>query len=122
MRNGTSLEFLIAAGASKEEIEKLLKAERHEKEITECYETEMGYNPLPWGKLDHLKKFLLRKTTDEIETFAKWCKRPYSAFGPEKARLYPDMVIDLWPLAFATAKKQKVGADVEDAVAAFMGK
>ena len=100
-----SIEWMIAAGVSKEEIEKVLEKERRAKEVCDCYEKNMGYNPLPWGKLERLKRFLMTKTTDEIKTFATWSKGKFSAFTPAKARLYPDMVIDLFPQAFLTEVK-----------------
>jgi len=100
-----SIEWMIAAGVSSEKIADLTAKERHSKEITDCYEKEMGYNNLPWGKLERLKKFLMTKTPDEIKQFAIWSKGKFSAFTPAKARLYPDMVIDLFPQAFLTEVK-----------------
>ena len=100
-----SVEWMIAAGVSSGEIADLTAKERHSKEITDCYEKEMGYNNLPWGKLERLKKFLLAKTPEEIKQFAVWSKGKFSAFTPAKARLYPDMVIDLFPQAFLTEVK-----------------
>jgi len=100
-----SIEWMIAAGVSSEKIADLTAKERHSKEITDCYEKEMGYNNLPWGKLERLKRFLLAKTPDEIKQFAIWSKGKFSAFTPAKARLYPDMVIDLFPQAFLTEVK-----------------
>jgi hypothetical protein len=89
-----SLDWLIAAGVSSEEIEKTLVKERLSKEITDCWEKEMGYSPLPWMKLEPLRRFLITKSCAEIKIFAKWSKREYSTFTPAKARLYPEMVKD----------------------------
>jgi hypothetical protein len=95
-----SLDWMIVAGVSSEEIEKTLVKERLSKEITDCWEKSMGYNPLTWSKLERLKRFLITKTPEEIETFAKWSRREYSTFTPAKACQFPDKVIELWPQAF----------------------
>ena len=95
------LDWLIAGGASQEEVTAVVDNEKRAKVATDTYEQYMGFNPLPWsGKLERLKKFLMTKTEREIRTFATWCKRDFSSFTPSKARLNPDMVIDLWPQAF----------------------
>jgi hypothetical protein len=103
---GSGIEWLIVAGVSSEEIAAMNEKEKHAKEITDCYEIAMGYNPLNWAKMDRLKRFLLTKTTDEIKTFAAWIRKEYSTFTPAKARQYPDMVIDLWPQAFIPQAKK----------------
>lgn len=100
-----SIEWMIAAGVSSEKIADLASKERRSKEITDCYEKEMGYNSLPWAKMGRLQKFLLTKTPDEIKQFAAWSRKDYSTFTPAKARQYPDMVIDLFPQAFLTEVK-----------------
>ena len=96
------LEWMIAAGMKPDEIDRLLTKERNAKEICDLYEQKMGYNPLPWTKLARLKRFLVTKTPEEIQTFAAWSRKDYSTFTPAKARQFPDMVIDLWPQAFLT--------------------
>ena len=98
--DNAGIDWMIAAGMKNEEIEKMLAKERHEKEITDLYEKKMGYNPLPWAKLEPLKRFLVTKTPEEIETFAAWSRKDFSTFTPAKARMFPEMVRDLWPQAF----------------------
>jgi len=100
-----SIEWMIAGGVSMDEINKVLEKEKRANEMRSCYEKAMGYNPLPWNKMKRLEKFLLTKTEDEIKTFAAWSRKDFSTFTPAKARLYPDMVIDLWPQAFYVAEK-----------------
>jgi hypothetical protein len=95
-----SVEWLVVAGVSSEEIEKTLAKERLSKEITDCWEKSMGYNPLSWSKLERLKRFLITKTPEEIKAFAKWSRREYSTFTPASACRFPDKVIELWPQAF----------------------
>jgi hypothetical protein len=95
-----SLDWMIAAGVSSEEIEKVLEGERLSKEITDLWEKSMGYNPLTWSKLERLRKFLITKTPEEIKAFAKWSRREYSTFAPARALQSPDKVIELWPQAF----------------------
>ena len=102
-----SLEWMIAGGASEEEIAILLENEKKVKLICDTYEQSMGYNPLPWSKMDRLKKFLLTKTVEEIQAFAAWSLGKYSGLSPTKARQNPDMVIDLWPQAFIHPQESK---------------
>ena len=106
------LEWMIAGGVSTDEIERILEKEKRAKEICDCYEKSMGYNPLPWSKMERLKRFLLTKSTDEIKQFAAWSRKDYSTFTPAKARQYPDMVIDLFPQAFLTEVKQPSMYDI----------
>jgi hypothetical protein len=114
----TSIDWLIAANVSQAEIERILEKEKRAKEVCDCYEKSMGYNPLPWGKLESLKKFLMTKSTDEIKQFAYWSRKEFSTFTPAKARQYPEMVKDLWPQAFPTEHK----IDVTGAVDAFLNR
>ena len=77
-----------------------------EREVASTWEKLMGYNPLEWWsdrRLEKLLRFLSGKTPEEMRTFAAWSKRPFSSFGPEKARQNPQIVIDLWPQAFVAA-------------------
>jgi hypothetical protein len=113
----TGIDWMIAAGIPKEEMEKVLEQEKHAKEITDCYEKAMGYNPLPWAKLEPLKRFLLTKTPEEIKQFAAWSRKEYSTFTPAKARQYPEMVRDLWPQAFQVEETHE---DIQSKVAAWM--
>ena len=111
--NPKSLDWLIAAGVPSEELEEIKAREVHSAEITECWEKSMGYNPLNWSKLDHLRKFLLTKTLEEIKTFANWSRREYSTFTPTKACQYPDKVIELWPQAFLEETHKIKGDNTE---------
>jgi hypothetical protein len=115
----TSLDWMIAAGIPAEEMEQIMEKEKRAKEITDCYEKAMGYNPLPWNKLEPLKRFLLTKSPAEIKQFAAWSRREYSTFTPAKARLYPEMVRDLFPQAFL-AQDESHGDKVTDALDRFM--
>jgi len=117
-----NIEWMIVGGVSNDEIEKVLEKEKRAKEVCDCYEKSMGYNPLPWNKLERLKRFLLTKTTDEIKTFAVWSRREYSTFTPAKARQYPEMVVDLWPQAFPEVVTELRGDSVHSAVEAFMNR
>jgi hypothetical protein len=97
-----SLDWLVAAGVGKEEIGRLHDREVSEKKVTDHFEKVMGYNPLDWYKnkdLEALRRFLVTKTLEEIDTFAAWCKRDFSSLSPAKVRQYPRMAIDLWPQA-----------------------
>ena len=94
---GSDIGWMVAGGVPSEEIARQQLKEKQSKEITDLYEREMGYNPLPWGKLEPLKKFLLTKTPDEIHTFAVWSKGKFSPLNPSKARQFPDLVRELWP-------------------------
>jgi hypothetical protein len=96
------IDWLVAAGASVDEINETLERECQEETIAALYEKAMGYNPLPWHSerdLEKLLRFLVTKSPDEIKRFAAWSRRPYSTFDPAKARQYPLRVIDFWPLA-----------------------
>jgi len=97
---GSSIDWLIASGADKAQIQAVLDKESKIREVTQAYEAAMGYSPLDWRKLDRLQRFLLTKSVEDIKTFAKWSKRQYSVFTPAKARLYPNMVLEMWNLAF----------------------
>jgi hypothetical protein len=114
----SGIDWLIAAGASPERVNEVLEKEKREKEVTDAYERAMGYNPLEWLKLERLQRFLMTKTVEEIQTFARWCKIEYSTFTPAKARQYPDMVIDLFPLAFekATIEQNNTQDAVREAI------
>jgi hypothetical protein len=105
----SSIEWLIAAGVPSEEIGEVIDKERHSKEITDCWEKEMGYSSLPWAKLEPLRRFLVTRSCAEIIKFAKWSRREYSTFTPTKARMYPEMVMDLWKQAFLEEPKKLKG-------------
>ena len=93
-------DWLLAAGVPSEEIAKHNTTEQAEKRILDHFERAMGYNPLDWYSnkdLSALRKFLMTKTTEEIDTFAAWSKQKYSTLTPAKVRQYPRMAIDLWP-------------------------
>ena len=104
---GSSIDWLIASGADKAQIQAVLDKESKIREVTQAYEKYMGFNPLEWGKMERLQRFLLTKSVEEIKTFAKWCRREYSTLTPAKARQYPNLVIDCWPQAFE--KQDEVG-------------
>lgn len=91
------VDWLIAGGVPSDKIAELNAKENRTRSLCDAYERAMGFNPLPWGKLEKLQKFLYTKTIDEIKQFAAWSKSKYSGFSPAKARMYPNMVIDLWP-------------------------
>jgi len=102
---GSSLDFLIASGATSEEIVAQLADDNAERDLLNWYESRMGYGTTLdwWGgnkDMEALRKFLVSKSREDIETFAKWCKRPYSTFDAVKARRYPRQVIEFWPMAF----------------------
>jgi len=93
-------DWLIAGGVSAEEIARINAKEQSEKRILDHFERAMGYNPLDWYSnkdLSALRKFLMTKTTEEIDSFAAWSKQKYSTLTPAKVRQYPRMAIDLWP-------------------------
>ena len=115
---GSGIDWLIASGAKPEEVQKTLDKEAKIREVTQAYEKFMGYSPLEWSKLERLQRFLLTKSVEDIQTFARWSKREYSVFRPEKARLYPNMVIEMWPLAFekATAEQDKTQDAIKEAL------
>jgi hypothetical protein len=110
---GSGIDWLIASGATPEAVQKTLDKEARIREVTQAYEKYMGYSPLEWGKLERLQRFLLTKSVEDIQAFAKWSKREYSVFRPEKARLYPNMVIEMWGLAF---EKPAAEQDTQSAV------
>jgi len=98
------IDWGIAADLSNEKLAKMGAKERKERDVAANYEATMGYNPLPWWNdkaLMRLLRFLMDKTPEEILAFAKWSREDYSTLKPPKARQYPDMVIECWPLAFA---------------------
>ena len=99
----SSIDWLIASGAQPEEVQQTLDKEAKIREVTQAYEKAMGFNPLEWGKMERLQKFLLTKSVEEIKTFGAWSKREYSTLTPPKARMYPQLVIDCWGLAFEKA-------------------
>ena len=104
--DNSSVDWMIAGGVSSEKIDLLSKKENAEREKASFFEQKMGYNPLPWWTdkgLKALLKFLMDKTPDEIETFARWSKAKYSSLSPAKARQRPDLVEQLWMQAFAPA-------------------
>jgi hypothetical protein len=81
-----------------------------QREVAAEWERLMGYNPLEWWsdrKLEKLLRFLVEETPERRRTFAAWSKRPFSSFGPEKARANPGMVVDLWPQAFVVAAAEQ---------------
>lgn len=101
--DGSGMDWLIAAGADSSALAEVAEKERHEKTISDLWEIGMGYNPLPWHTDKDLKillRFLLDKSPDDIKAFCKWVRRPFTSFGPEKAREKPQRVIELWPQAF----------------------
>jgi hypothetical protein len=107
---GAGIDWGLAAGMSSQEIADGNAKMIREREVAKQWEEAMGYNPLPWWseeKLTKLLRFLMTKTTDEIKTFAFWCRRSYSSFGPEKARDKPERVEELWNLAFAPSPAQQ---------------
>ncbi len=94
--------FLMASGASNEEIAAQQEVYDHENAVAFLYETEMGYNPLPWHSdkdLTRLLRFLLTQTPESIRDFAAWSKRKFSTFDPAKARQFPLRVIEFWPMS-----------------------
>jgi hypothetical protein len=104
------IEWLVAAGVRGEEIAAVLEKERKREKIAKIYENAMGYNPLPWESNPKLKKlldFLVTRPEPEIEKFARWSKWVFSGFGPAKARLHPELVPDLWPLAMEWVEPKK---------------
>jgi hypothetical protein len=106
------VDWLIAAGVGEKEIAATLEKEKKREEIARLYERAMGYNPLPWESSPKLKKlldFLVTKPEHEIEKFARWSKWVFSGFNPAKARLYPNLVPDMWPLAMEWVEPQKPG-------------
>jgi hypothetical protein len=101
---GSDIGWLVAgANLDKQAVQQTLDKEAKIREVTQAYEKYMGFNPLEWRKLERLQKFLLTKTVEEIQIFAKWSRREYSTLRPEKARMYPQLVIDCWNLAFEKA-------------------
>lgn len=120
---GSGIEWMIAAGISDEEINKVLEKEKLQKEIIDCYEKSMGYNPLPWNKMERLLKFLVTKTPEQIKQFASWSRKEFSTFTPAKARQFPDMVIDLWPQAFPVKEETGMrGQEVSNRINEFFNK
>jgi hypothetical protein len=105
-----SPDWMIAAGVPSEEIARVTSDISAAKKVTDCFEREMGYNPLNWdasGDWKSLKKFLLDKTPEQIKTFALWSKGQYSSLKPVKVRQYPRMAIDCWNLAFEGQDNQR---------------
>lgn len=106
---GSSLAWQLASGATSAEIAAQNEAGERERELLNWYESKMGYGTTLewWGKdadLVALRKFLVTQTREDIETFCKWCDRPYSKFGPENAKWYPRDVMTFWPRAFIVAE------------------
>ena len=98
---GAGLDWMIAApDLTVNQLERHLAKEAQIREVTQAYVQYMGFNPLEWGKLERLQKFLLTKSVEEIKTFAAWSRKEYSTLTPPKARQYPQLVIDCWNLAF----------------------
>jgi DNA-binding Lrp family transcriptional regulator len=97
------MDWKIMANMTNAEIAAGNEKIQEEKEITDRYEKEMGYNPLPWWTdkgLTRLMRFLMDKSPEDVQRFAAWSKAKYSVLTPAKARMNPAMVIDLWPQAF----------------------
>jgi len=104
---GSDIGFMMATGATSEEIAAQNAVMEVERDLLMFYEQKMGYGTTLdwWGKnkdLEALRKFLVSQSREDIEIFAKWCNRPFSKFGPENAKRYPRDVITFWPLAFKT--------------------
>ena len=98
---GSDIGWLVAgANPDQQAVQQTLDKEAKIREVTQAYEKYMGFNPLEWGKLERLQKFLLTKSVEEIKTFAAWSRKEYSTLTPPKARQYPQLVIDCWNLAF----------------------
>lgn len=111
----SGLDWLMASGASPEEIAAANAKDEAERDLLFFYEQKMGYGTTLdwWGKnadLTALRKFLVAQTKEDIEVFAKWCARPYSKFRPEDAARYPRQVIIFWPLAFKEAENNSAPA------------
>lgn len=107
-----SLDWLIAAGVSSEKARQILKREKKRSSTAALWEQLMGYNPLPWETnkdLRALLDFLVKRPEDEIRKFAAWSRQPYSPLNPAKARQFPRMVIELWPLAVTQTQEIKQG-------------
>lgn len=118
---GSDIGFLLASGMSEEEIADYTKKANAEKELLAFFEEKMGYGTTLdwWGKnpdMRRLREFLLTKSREEIERFAKWCKRTYSKFRPEDVVRYPRNVITFWPMAFENEQpaKSKNGIALDD--------
>lgn len=108
---GSGIDWLLRAGADESELKVTLSREDKIREVTNAYEKAMGFPPLEWAKMDRLQKFLCTKTVEEIKTFAKWSKRQFSSFTPTKARLFPNVVIDLWLQAFEETEESHTNQD-----------
>lgn len=99
----SDVSWMLSGGVSPEDVQKMLKDEQAAKVVCDLFEQAMAYNPLPWDSNDkfrRLKRHLLTKTEEEIKTFARWSRRPFSAASPSKIRCNPQLAIDLWPQAF----------------------
>lgn len=108
---GSDIGFALAAGYTNEELVELNADAEFEREHLAFYEHAMGYGTtLDWwnekGELPSLRKFLLGKSREDIETFARWCKRQYSKFRPEDAIRWPRRVIEFWPMAFENREEE----------------
>lgn len=110
---GSDIAFQMAAGMTSQEIADTNTSKNAENDLLIEYERAMGYSSLDWygNDLERLRRFILTKPVHEIQAFAKWSKRQFSTFDPSKARLKPNMVIDLWPQA--QVKQQQPVSDGE---------
>jgi hypothetical protein len=96
------IDWQVVAGLSSEQIAASNEDIARKKVVSDLYEKEMGYNPLPWWtdkKLMRLLRFLMDKTPEQIKAFALYSKKEFSSINPAKARQNPDLVIDCWKLA-----------------------
>lgn len=103
------IDWALAGGVGSADIAAQNAEQNAERDLLMHYEHVMGYGTTLdwWGKdadMIALRKFLVTQTRENIETFAKWCKRPYSKFGPENAKRYPRDVMTFWPLAFGESQ------------------
>lgn len=110
---GSDIGYMLAAHMTSEDIAASQSADEIERGLLMFYESKMGYGSTLdwWGKnadLVALRKFLVTQSRDNIEVFAKWCKRTYSKFRPEDAARFPRNVLTFWPLAFEKAEAETV--------------
>jgi hypothetical protein len=107
------VEWMVLGGVSTEEIAKIQQEEIVSKEKTDEYERTMGYNPLSWGKMERLRKFISSKPLEEIRKFAIWSRKDFSQLSPSKALQFPDLVIELWPQACPKVVERPIQKPVE---------
>ncbi len=104
--DGSDPDWLLAGGASSEEVAALNEKIRFAKEATDKFEQELAFNPLPWAenaKWTRFQKFVVEEYRKDPSCFRYFSSKrtnegKFSRL-PANPKIYqdPDLLIAIWP-------------------------